>query len=109
MAFSIYTYLEIKSGHKKTDFKNRYIYKNGSVVPLVWSAHYLPAEQLMFAIARDASEIEKQKEQLNLNQRRLEAMVKSGNDIICIIGADGTYKYVSPSVRNIYTTSQNFL
>jgi PAS domain S-box-containing protein len=31
--------------------------------------------------------------------RKFEALIKSGNDIICIVGADGTYEYVSPSVK----------
>jgi PAS domain S-box-containing protein len=31
--------------------------------------------------------------------RQFEALIKSGNDIICITGADGTYQYVSPSVK----------
>lgn len=36
------------------------------------------------------------------NQHQLrwfEALIKSGNDIICVIGADGAYQYVSPSVK----------
>ena len=52
-------------------------------------------------IARDAKEIEKQNEKLYLNQRRFEGLLKSAKDIICIIGADETYKYVSPSVKQI--------
>ncbi len=31
--------------------------------------------------------------------RQFEALIKSGNDIICVVGADGTYQYVSPSVK----------
>jgi PAS domain S-box-containing protein len=31
--------------------------------------------------------------------RQFEALIKSGNDIICIMDNDGMYKYVSPSVK----------
>jgi PAS domain S-box-containing protein len=102
VALTITTDLEIKSGKNEINFKNRYIHKNGSVVPVFWSSHYLPLEQITFAIARDASEIEKQKEQIYLNQRRLEALVKSGNDCISILSIDGIYKYVSPSVETLF-------
>ena len=91
---------EIRSGINKSHFENRYIHKNGSIVHIIWSAHYIPSEQSVFATAHDAKEIEKQKEILYLNNSRFEALLKSGNDIICIIGADETYKYVSPSAKH---------
>jgi PAS domain S-box-containing protein len=41
--------------------------------------------------------------------RQFEALIKSGNDIICIISADGTYQYVSPSVKNSLHYEPEFL
>ncbi len=102
VASTISAYNEIKFGNSKTNFENRYIHKNGSIVPLIWSAQYLPFEQACFATARDATEREKQKEQLHFNQRRLEALVESGNDLIGIINTDGVYIYVSSSFQKIF-------
>lgn len=100
-ALTIGTYNEIKTGNKKTNFENRFIHKNGSIIPLIWSAQYIPFEQACFATARDATEREKQKERLYFNERRLEALIKSGTELIGIINTDGTYIYVSPSVQKI--------
>lgn len=101
LAITIAVDNEIKSGNHKTNFQNRYVHKNGSIVPVIWSAQWVPLEQTMFATARDATESEKQKEQLYFNERRLEALIKSGNDLIGIINTDGTYMYVSASVQKI--------
>jgi PAS domain S-box-containing protein len=92
---------QIKTGNYITNFENRFLHKQGYYVPLIWSAQWLPLEQTMFATARDATEREKQKKQLYQNERRLEALIQSGNDVIGIINPDGIYTYVSPSVTAI--------
>jgi PAS domain S-box-containing protein len=46
-------------------------------------------------------EIQKQKENVRLSHHRFEALLRSGNDLICIIGSDGTYQYVSPSAKQV--------
>ena len=51
---------------------------------------------------------EKQIEKLHLNQRRFDELLKSGNDLICIIGADGIYKYVSPSAKQVLNAEPEF-
>jgi PAS domain S-box-containing protein len=53
-------------------------------------------------------ELKKQKETLDLSQRRFDALLRSGIDLICIIGADGTYKYVSPSSKQVLNTDPEF-
>jgi PAS domain S-box-containing protein len=93
---------KIKLGNSTTHFENRYIHKNGSVVPLMWSAQWLPAENCMFATARDATESVKQKQQLHFNERRLESLIRSGNDCISVLSIDAVYKYVSPSIQTLF-------
>jgi PAS domain S-box-containing protein len=102
VALTIAVIKDIKSGNSKTNFENRYIHKNGSVVPLIWAAQWLPLENSTFATARDATEREKQKVQLYFNERRLESLIESGNDCIGIIGIDGRCQYVSPSVKKLF-------
>jgi PAS domain S-box-containing protein len=52
----------IVSGEDMRDFENRYLRKDGSVVPIMWSAHWSPSEKIMFCVARDVTE-RKQAEQ----------------------------------------------
>jgi PAS domain S-box-containing protein len=92
----------------QTDFENKILCKNGGYLPVAWSATWLPTEQLMFAVARDATQKESWKEQLQINEHRLLALIESGNDIILILSADGVYKFVSPSVKNILNSDPEF-
>ena len=48
--------VEIKSGVEKRNFVNRFVKKDGTLVPLVWSAKWDDGDKRFYAIARDASE-----------------------------------------------------
>ncbi|HZH35816.1 MAG TPA: PAS domain S-box protein, partial [Flavisolibacter sp.] len=61
----------IMRGLDVTSFENRYIRKDGSVVPVLWSARWSEEEQLMYCVAKDATEIKKAKEQNKLLDKRL--------------------------------------
>ncbi len=47
---------QISSGAPVTMFENRYVQKNGNVVPILWSARWDDNDNLMYCIAKDASE-----------------------------------------------------
>jgi PAS domain S-box-containing protein len=99
---------EIRKGNNQTNFENRVLCKNGTYLPVIWSATWLPGEQLMFAVGRDTTERKKQEEQLRRNEHRLISLIESGNDIILILSAEGVYKFVSPSVKTILHTDPEF-
>ncbi len=41
---------------KLTDFVNRYVRKNGTVVDVLWSATWSPEDKMMFCVAHDVTE-----------------------------------------------------
>lgn len=43
---------ELLSGQPNVQVQNRYIHKNGQIVPLLWSAQYDEREKLLYCIAR---------------------------------------------------------
>ncbi len=43
----------ILSGSATTDFENRYLHKNGSLVQIMWTSYWSESEQLVFCVARD--------------------------------------------------------
>jgi PAS domain S-box-containing protein len=47
---------DVMSGHPALGFTNRYLHKDGSVVPIDWSAAWSAPDRLMFAVARDATQ-----------------------------------------------------
>lgn len=56
---------QIRSGKNMTYFENRYCCKDGSIVPIVWSAHWDAREELMYCVAKDGREKVKMEEELN--------------------------------------------
>ncbi|RKS03156.1 PAS domain S-box protein [Flavobacterium sp. 102] len=61
--------LEIIAGFDKTNFQNRYIKKDGTLVPIVWSAKWDDTEKIMFCIAKDATEKVKQEAALIASEK----------------------------------------
>jgi two-component system CheB/CheR fusion protein len=73
---------DIMSGHPVSDFTNRYKKKDGSLVPVIWSAKWLPEEKMMYCIARNATEKIRTARELAQSQSRLEyaqKIAKIGN------------------------------
>ncbi len=51
--------VDVMSGHAATNFENSYIRKDGSIVPIVWTANWSVEDKMMFCVARDTSERKK--------------------------------------------------
>lgn len=48
--------IDIKSGIETTNFENRYVRKDGSIVPMVWSSRWDAVENIHYCVAKDATE-----------------------------------------------------
>lgn len=75
---------DITTGRLLRDFENRYIRKDGSVVPIVWSAFWSTDDKIMFCVARDVTErkqaeavIERLNAELRQNAARLQSLFES--------------------------------
>ncbi|AFL85143.1 PAS domain S-box [Belliella baltica DSM 15883] len=50
---------EIMNGLNMTNFENKYHRKDGSIVPIVWSAKFDSRDQIMYCVAKDGTEKQK--------------------------------------------------
>jgi PAS domain S-box-containing protein len=88
---------KILSGIPVTMFENRFIHKNGNVVPLLWSARWDEKEKLMFSIAKDATEKKAMEKALeNERLRYYEAFHQAPSAIAILKGADHRFELVNP-------------
>jgi PAS domain S-box-containing protein len=62
---------EIMAGRPISDFTNHYSRKDGTVVPITWSAKWIEEDKMMYCLARNATERIKTSKQLAQNQTRL--------------------------------------
>jgi two-component system, chemotaxis family, CheB/CheR fusion protein len=73
---------KVYEGRSVTNFKNRYVHKNGSLVPFSWAAKWDKNAEKMYCIARDITENQKfEKEILEINER-FEYVTKATFDAI---------------------------
>ena len=60
----------VKSGVPGTMFENRYIHKDGSIVPLLWSAKWDDKDKLMYRIAKDPTKVIKLEKAFKIERQR---------------------------------------
>jgi PAS domain S-box-containing protein len=87
----------IMEGEHVTDFENRYIRKDESIVPIFWSARWDFTEELIYAVARDATKIKHTEREVELREQRFKGLVREGSDLIAILDEEGHYLYASPN------------
>ncbi len=75
-------FAEVKSGISKTNFENRCISKTGHQVPIEWSARYDKTDQLIYCIARDATEMKAAELEKEFERKNKEALINSTDDLI---------------------------
>lgn len=64
------TFLKVKGGTNVTMFENRYIHKNGSIVPLLWSAKWDDSDKILYCVAKDAREKKKLEKAFEIERQR---------------------------------------
>ncbi|MEC4048375.1 PAS domain S-box protein [Flavobacterium sp. SUN046] len=60
---------EIMDGIEMTNFENRYIRKDGTLVPIVWSIRWDEKERVVYCTAKDATEIKEYENNLIASER----------------------------------------
>ncbi|MDP3467951.1 MAG: PAS domain S-box protein [Daejeonella sp.] len=87
----------VLAGKNAVNFENRYVHKNGSIVPISWSVRWDEKDQIRYAVARNVSEKKKLEKAVEFERQRfydlfLEAPVSIG----VVSGPDHVYEVVNP-------------
>ncbi|APQ17082.1 PAS domain S-box protein [Maribacter hydrothermalis] len=88
------------AGEKETNFENRYVHKNGTLVPMLWSSNWDEKDCVYYCIARDNTEKKKAELQLENSERRFKTLVQEGTELIAIFDQEAKFIYVSPTSKN---------
>ncbi|MCC5914399.1 MAG: PAS domain S-box protein [Balneolaceae bacterium] len=89
----------IMDGVDMTNFENRYVRKDGSLVHMIWSARWNEDDQIMYAVARDATAIKESERKVEESIRRFRGLVQEGSDLIAILKVSGEYTYITPNYK----------
>ena len=91
----------VSFGEKIVNFENRYVHKNGTIVPMLWSSNWDEKDRIYYCIARDNTEKKKAELQLANSEQLFKTLVQESSDIISIVDSEGYFSYVSPSCTKI--------
>jgi len=81
---------EVKAGHALKDFENRHVHKDGSLVYMLWSAHWSEADKTMFAVGRDiAARKQAEQELLRHRDEQTRLIVDTAYDAFVAIDSTG--------------------
>lgn len=92
---------DIINGLNITNFENRYVRKDGTIVPLIWSMRWDANDKIMYSVARDATEIKEAEKKIRNNEKRFRALLQNSADGLILLSADGALLEVSSSARKI--------
>lgn len=92
----------IMAGKAVLDFENRYIRKDGSVVPLVWSAYWSPDDEIMYNVARDNTERKRTDEELRSSKARFAGILDIAEDAIISIDRDHKITIFNKGAERIF-------
>ncbi len=101
--------IEIMAGHPVTDFENRYIRKDGSVVDVLWSAYWSEGDGTLFQVARDITQRKRAEAALQHSNRQLasahqanQLIMDNSQDVICSLDAQGRFLSVNAACRSLW-------
>jgi PAS domain S-box-containing protein len=93
---------ELLNGIKTNSFENRYIHKNGSVVPVIWTARWNPEDNKIYGIARDARELKEAQKRLADTEQHLRNIIEHTTNLFYEHDADGVLTYISPQSQQFF-------
>ena len=89
--------IDIKNGEPVTMFENRYIHKNGNIIPMLWSARWDEKNQLSYCIAGDATIKKKLEKAFELERKRFDDLYSQAPSCMGILkGPDYVFEMANP-------------
>ena len=90
-------YIKIRNGLPVTMFENRYIHKNGSIVPMLWSSRWDESKQLGYAVARDATEKKNLEKAFEIERERfIDLYLQAPSCMGILKGPNHVYEMANP-------------
>ncbi|MGB4400372.1 MAG: PAS domain S-box protein, partial [Daejeonella sp.] len=100
-ALTIEASRNLMGGTEMTNFENRYVRKDGSLVSIIWSARWDDRDKTMYCIAKDATERNLAEDNLKKSEKRYRSLVENGADVVMILDPGCKPLYVSPSTIRV--------
>ena len=98
---TLQTSADILSGRPASSFENRYIRKDGALVPMVWSAVWSEAEKTIFCVARDNSEHKQAEFQMEAAAARVTNILESITEAFIAMDKQWHFTYINDEAERL--------
>lgn len=93
---------DVRAGNPVTVFENRHVRKDGTIIPMLWSARWEENDHTFYGIARDAREKKMAERALMEQQQRFVGVLQEALAGICILsGPDYTFDFCNPRFESM--------
>ncbi len=82
-------------------FENRYVCNDGNIRWMMWNGATLKSEELVFAIARDLTEIISSQQALDESEKKYKFLANNTLDVIWQLDMNLITRYLNPAIFNI--------
>ncbi len=93
---------QIITGEKLSNFENRYLKKDGTVVPMAWSVRWDVGQQMIYCVAKDASERNNAERELAFKAKLLDTVGQA----VVATDLDGKVIFWNKAAESIYGWSE---
>ncbi len=92
---TIQTVQDIYAGAIKTNFENRLKHKNGTLVPILWSARWDENTKLRYATGKDITIRKRVEEEVKASEKKYRDLIEQAADGIFLLDRLGNFKSVN--------------
>jgi PAS domain S-box-containing protein len=88
---------EVMRAQKVSNFENRYVRKDGSLVTIMWATRWDPVDRIRYGVGRDATEMKKAERTIASERKRLSDLFMNAPVAMCILkGKDHVFELANP-------------
>lgn len=84
-------------GEDLVNFENKFIKKDGTILPILWTAKWDEEDKLFYCTAKNIFLRKSQENSLLSSEQRFKKLVQDGSDLIAILDDKANYIYCSPT------------
>ncbi|MBI3220048.1 MAG: PAS domain S-box protein [Bacteroidetes bacterium] len=92
----------VSKGNSVTNFENRFVRKDGSKVPLLWSSRFEENERIIYCIAKDVTELKNAQREIAMERKRLLDLFMNAPVSMSILkGKNHVFEFANPDYLRI--------
>lgn len=104
---SLNPFLGAKESIQKLQAENQFRRKDGTVIDVLWSAHWSATDNGLFCVAHDITERKYAEKMLKLSEERVRLILQNLPAGVCVLGASGECQFINATARRLCSIDES--